>query len=346
MKKTSTWCSSRRRAHWPSLLLLGSQLFATAAFADDRESATRNAARELGTSGVEAYLDGRYDQANDELEKAYTILRVPSLGLWSARALTKRQQLVEAVARYTETIALKIPSGESAIQKKAIEDARKELAELRLTVPTLVIRVSDAEPDAVEVRLDGNLLPSAAIGVAQLVNPGRHDVVGQRGSERVTGSTTSSEGQHQEVELKFGAATAAAVATRPTTEPASMPATTPAGVKAAPTSKPNDAQRTWSSVVLAVGTAGLAFGGVTGFLAHNQHQKLQDSGLCSDGCPTLLANDVDKLHGYRTMSTVGFIAGGVLTAAGVVLWVSAPASAAPGTNIGLGPGGVTVEHRF
>jgi hypothetical protein len=40
--------------------------------------------------------------ASDKLVKAYHLLKVPSFGLWSARALEKRGLLLEALARYLE----------------------------------------------------------------------------------------------------------------------------------------------------------------------------------------------------------------------------------------------------
>ena len=72
-----------RTLRWGALLCLMS----AHAAADEADSATRDAARGLGLSGVEAYQAGDYDVASNRLEKAYSLINVPSLGLWSARAL-------------------------------------------------------------------------------------------------------------------------------------------------------------------------------------------------------------------------------------------------------------------
>jgi hypothetical protein len=45
------------------------------------DEATRTAARALGTAGVEAFEAGDMNTASDKLEKAYQLLKVPSLGL-------------------------------------------------------------------------------------------------------------------------------------------------------------------------------------------------------------------------------------------------------------------------
>jgi hypothetical protein len=56
---------------------------------------------------------------------------------------------------------------------------------------------------------------------------------------------------------------------------------------------------------------------------------------------------VDKWNDTRSagnISTIGFIAGGVGVAAGVVLWVTAPSRA--GTSVGIGPGTLQVKGTF
>ena len=87
-------------------LLAASLLLTTVSRAEPSDSATRDAARSLGLSGIEAYQAGNYELASSRLEKAYALLNVPSIGLWSARALAKRNRPVEAAARYFEVLAL------------------------------------------------------------------------------------------------------------------------------------------------------------------------------------------------------------------------------------------------
>jgi hypothetical protein len=55
---------------------------------------------------VNAYLDEDYQLAESRLESAYAVLRVPSLALWSARALEKNGKLIEAARRYLEATKL------------------------------------------------------------------------------------------------------------------------------------------------------------------------------------------------------------------------------------------------
>jgi hypothetical protein len=56
----------------------------------------------------------------------------------------------------------------------------------------------------------------------------------------------------------------------------------------------------------------------------------------------------DQTHasGLATATTVTLIAGGALAAAGVVVFVTAPKSNAPGVGIVVSPGAVAFEGRF
>jgi hypothetical protein len=51
-------------------------------FAQPVDSAARGAARSLGYEGIVAYQAGDIPTAVDRLERAYQVLRVPSLALW------------------------------------------------------------------------------------------------------------------------------------------------------------------------------------------------------------------------------------------------------------------------
>src|SRR5688500_19688537 len=96
------------------LALLAALLTAGPLLGQAADESTRTAARALGTAGVEAYQANDFATATDKLEKAYGILRAPSLGLWSGRALVKVGKLVEAADRFLEVTSLQVPTGEYA----------------------------------------------------------------------------------------------------------------------------------------------------------------------------------------------------------------------------------------
>src|SRR5690606_14260666 len=97
------------------------------AYGAEADSTTRAAARKLGTSGVEAYQAGDYQGASEKLERAYATLKVPTLGLWSARALIKLNRWVEAAERLLAVTRLDA-SGDVQVQQAARAEAEQELA--------------------------------------------------------------------------------------------------------------------------------------------------------------------------------------------------------------------------
>ena len=82
---------------------------------------------------------------------------MPSLGLWSARALAKLGKLVEASDRYAEVSGLPVGSGDANVQKQAQADAQVELQATQLRIPSVVIRLVGAAAGSVAVSIDGKL---------------------------------------------------------------------------------------------------------------------------------------------------------------------------------------------
>ena len=145
MIPTYMWRKRLRRGFAAVLVLTSAQLAQAAGDGD------RAAARRLGYTGVEAYQAGHYPVAVESLEKAYTVLRVPSIGLWSARALVASGKLVEAAERYLEIGRLE-PEGDVKVQKRAQQDAEKELAVLNKRLPSLTIGIEGAPAADVKSR--------------------------------------------------------------------------------------------------------------------------------------------------------------------------------------------------
>jgi hypothetical protein len=85
-----------------------------------------------------------------------------------------------------------------------------------------------------------------------------------------------------------------------------------------------------------VGVAGLAVGGVFGFVAkgHNDDAAAHCAGSQCDATGISL---LDQARSAATVSTVGFVAGGALLAGGVVLWLTAP-RAPSSTGLVIAPG--------
>src|SRR5262245_14058082 len=152
------------------------------------------AAKKQAYAGVAAYQAGKYEVASAELEPAFAAVRAPSVGLWSARALMKLGKWVEAVERYRLIGELDPNAGDKrAVQDKARADAAKELAELLARTPVVRVKLENATPDEVTVTLDGAPIKAPALSSERLVNPGEHEIVGMKQSERVKTTVTAAE---------------------------------------------------------------------------------------------------------------------------------------------------------
>ncbi|HEV8549337.1 MAG TPA: hypothetical protein VGQ57_09915, partial [Polyangiaceae bacterium] len=267
------------------------------------DEATRTAARALGTAGVQAYQAGDYAAADDKLEKAYSLLQVPTLGLWSGRALVKLGKWVEATDRFLEVASLQVPAGEYAVQKQAQADATTELKELTARVPLVTVKVENAQLADCSISIDGQPVATSLLTAGRLMNPGSHVIEGKRGTDVVRVSITVAEGDRTTASLKFPAPVATPAALTP------VAATAPVAPEAS--ASPGAAQRTWGWVTLGVGGAGLVVGAVTGGVALGKKHQIDDNSKCSgDRCAPSEQDLVDSYNGFNTVSSIAFIGGG------------------------------------
>jgi hypothetical protein len=324
-----------RRA-WASGLVLS--LCGSAAAAEP-DAGTRAAARTLAEDGVSALQNGDAATAVQKLEKAHLALQAPSVALWSARALAKLGLLVEARERYIEATRLPI-SGDKTVQEQAKLEAQAESEQLLSRIPSLLISVPGATA-GLRITVDGKELPQLLLGEARPTNPGQHRVVAQRGAEQASEAVTLAEGERRRLELKLAAAP----------DPIPSPSPTADGTAAAAPGRPSNTARTLGMVAVVAGGAGLVTGGVTGFIALGKKQALDDDERCMSGeCLYSAEADVRSLRTFRTISTVGFVAGGVLAAAGVTLLLTAPrgksSDQSARVSLTVGPANLSLEGAF
>ena len=308
------------------------------------DDATRGAARQLGYSGVEAYQAGDFKTASVRLEKAYLVLRVPSLGLWSARALVKIRKLVEARERYTDIASLPVEGGDATVQEEAKRDAKIELADLAPRVPNLVVVLEGAQPNEVTVFVDGLPLAAALIGEKRPVNPGRHRIGGRRGNDQANLEVEVTEGEVENAILRFGASTQPAANVAPV---AGGSASAPGSPSTDEPTAPSSSRRLIAWVAIGVGAAGIATGGVTGALVLSKQGDLERNENCRDEqCSPNARDQVGSYNTLRIVSGTAFIAGAVIAGAGVVLLATSPRTERPRAALILGPASLAVRGQF
>lgn len=317
-----------------SSLLLAGRVYA----ADPLDRDTRDAARKLGYSGVEAFQAGNYQAASEKLEKAYRVAPVPSLGLWSARALAKVGKLVEAAERYAEVTQLRVSSGDQAVQKRAQADAAVELAAIKPKIPSLTVQLEGAPASEVSVAIDGQPMPGDLVDRPQPINPGLHRIEASRADKRVTVEVTLNESDQKPVLLTLGTPTATPPATAAVPEPATAPAAPAARL---------GTQRTLAIVAGSVGVVGVTLGTVFGLKSKSLHDDAAP--YCSGQvCTDQRGVDAGKdAYSAGTVSTVAMVVGVLGLAGGATLWLTAPrAQEAPRAALHVGPGSINVRGSF
>ncbi len=304
---------------------LAGALALTAPVRAQADDATRAAARSLGYEGINDFQAGNFTAAADKLDRAYLALRVPSLGLWSARALEKTGKLVAAAERYLEVQRLDPGSGDVAVQKQAQVDAKNEHTALVPRIPSVVIQVEGAPANEVKVSANGAAVPSSLIGAKRPVDPGSVTLEAQHGERTAREQVTLREGETKTVVLRFTAqatpVAAVPVATATTTPPP------PRQDRPAEKASSGSGTRTLGFVALGVGGAGIVAGAITGGIAMANKGSIE--GCEGTRCPPSARADVSSYNDLRTVSSVCFIGGGVLAATGLVLVITAPKASNP-----------------
>jgi hypothetical protein len=327
--------TSRLRA---AALLLAVCLAPAVARADVSD-ADRATARALAIEGQDALDRKDYAIALDRFGRADALIHAPTLLIGVARAQVGLGRLVTAQEVYNRILREGVAEGSPEPFFVALDEAKKELAALAQRVPSVTIQVKG--PDAPQVTIDGQPVPLAALGARRPVDPGTRVIrATAEGFAPGEVKVTVAEGQHE----------AAVVELRRIESPA-----TPAGpiepTGPAPDQGGGGSSRTTLGIIaLGVGGAGLALGAVTGVLALGKHADLKDNQCGGDDhCPESAQADIDSYHLLGTLSTIGFIAGGVGVGAGALLILTAPAPEPPkgawiAPRVGLGYLGA--EGRF
>ncbi|WP_437314174.1 tetratricopeptide repeat protein [Sorangium sp. So ce385] len=331
-------------------LLCGGLALAPArlALAQTADAAAKGTARMLAEEGLALYDGGDYRAALERFDRADALVRAPTMGRMAGLCLQKLGRLVEARERLLAVSRTELGPEASDAFRKAVTRAAAEAAALDSRIPKLSIRLSGAAPDEVQVTLDGKPIPAAMIGVSRLTDPGRRTLEGRRGSEVVREELDLKEGQSAEIALTFGSAVA----------PGLRPGDGGGGQEGGGRAPAQDGStlRTLGWVGVGVGGAGLVLGGVTLGLALSARGDLESKG-CAQGagggvwrCPPEAQGDVDRYNTLRPLPLVGFIAGGVVGAAGAVLLLTAPRDRASGAQAAVrpwvSPGGAGIMGVF
>lgn len=333
-------------------IALQSVLLAPIASAAASDEEAKKAARALANGGMIAYQAGDFKAAEENLSRAFASFPAPTLALWSARALEKLGKLVEAEDRYRAAERASVNTGEPETQRKAKIDARKERAELLPRIPTLKVNVEGTSLAEVIVRVDGVAIANDRLQEQILVNPGERTVSAERGPRIEQARVTLAPSEHKTVVLKFESsprpnqALDAYLSDREV-EPA--PAATRSEAQDWAMSSDLSGWRTVGWVAVGLGGAAVLTSGALAIVANGKRDDFADQcpdNVCPVGVPTSVRDDVKSYNSLRTVSTVGWIAGGALMIGGVGLLIALPEGGGRKLSATIAPGSLSVRGSF
>lgn len=340
----------KRSLLWAPTLLI-TTFCATAMAGNTQQDAARAAARSAGYEGIHAYQSGDMAVAVDKLGRAFDVVKMPTLGLWYARALAKTGNWVEASERYGEVIRLEVTEGKIKEQKQAQADAASELEALKPRIPTLTLTVPGAS-DECQVTLDGGAMSQKLLALAAPINPGTHRLELKQDGETVEETFTIAEGEKKALTLKIpkkprsrSSSALPGVSSRPD---ARTPVAASGDGPATPSSKRQGSpQKAVGWIVLGLGGAATAVGAVTGILVLAKRSQLDDSHECRGTvCSSVEADHVDSYRQMRTISSIGFVAGAVGIGVGTTLLLTTPKPKDTIVSAWVGVGSVGVKGSF
>ncbi|HEY1694871.1 MAG TPA: hypothetical protein VGG39_22020 [Polyangiaceae bacterium] len=290
---------TRAAASVAAVLFVSAFLAAPAARAagdDDVKRATTEYA-----AGMDLRQAGKLAASLEQLELAHRTYPTPITGLELGRGYMLLGRLLEARDTLLSVARIGPRAGESARANNARAEAAGIAAALGERIPRVVFEHEGAPP---AVTVDGK--PVQSIDVPLLLDPGEHTVAWSGATRKVT----LAEGQAVTVVVSVAAAPAA-------TGPA---APVPTGSVSAAGHEARGGNRAPFWLALGLTGAATAVGSVAGVVAIGKANDARPG--CPNGqCQTSVHGAADEAKTWSTVSTVSFVAAGVLGAVTVVAFL-------------------------
>jgi hypothetical protein len=310
---------------WLALAFVGSiSLVALPAWADNKATAEAlfSEGRALATAGNCAEAIPKF-QASQKLDPGVgTLLNL-------AECFEKVGRTASAWAEYREVISLARAAG----SKEREELATQKSKALEPKLSRLQIKVA-GDAAGVAITRDGEPVQPAELGVAIPVDPGKHVIEASAPGKQPFSKT-----------VEIGAEADSQVVEIPALAAGEGGGPGPGGETPGKKSD-GSTQRTIGLVVGGAGVIGVAVGAVFGLQAGS---KWDDAKAKCNDYPYECGPDgvelADDAKSSATISTIGFIAGGVLIAGGAALYFTA-GSGGQSVAVGVGPGSLRIRGRF
>jgi hypothetical protein len=329
-----------RRPYVVFLAVASAALFAAPSRAQDAGDVA--AARQLGTEGVQLADAGKCTDAVERLARAERLFHAPTTLGRLGECQVALGKLVEGTENLRRVVRDTLPAGAPQAFVTAQTRARGVLDKATPRIARLRIVVTGAGDAPVSVKVDDQPISSDLLGVDRPSDPGEHAI------EVAAPGYVSA---RSKVTLKDGGAEAITLTLSPDPNAAKPPPVVgKLPTPPLPTAADNATKRNYvpAFIALGVGGVGVAVGSIFGGLALGARGSLVDACNANQACPPSAQPTYDRAVAFSTVSTIGFIGGGVGVAAALVLLVVAPTKSVQSAAIMpiLGPGAVGLSGRF
>jgi hypothetical protein len=270
---------------------------------------------------------------------AHALVKAPTSAACWARALEGLGRLIDARSAFLEAARFPAAPDEPVVFTSARAASQVEADALAKRIPTLTLFVSGPSASTpLQVTIDGASVPSETARLPRKTDPGAHAViVAAQGFEPTTVNVQLSEAEEHRVDVLLQpAGSAPKVGPEATTAPVgSHPAQPEQTASSGGWSR--GTVQTLALVSGGLGIVGLGVGSAFGLVANSkksQYQQHQIDGRCIDEQCVSISKDAVSAG---NVSTAMFVAGGVLAAAGVTLWLTAPGKAPEQAAVAIVP---------
>jgi hypothetical protein len=316
-------------------------------------------ARQLGNEGLTLAASGDCAGAVEKLERAEGLHHAPTTLTVLGECHVSLGKLVDGVEELTRVVREDLGPRPLPAFRKAQARARKKLDEARPRLPKLRITVEGPPAGTpIDLRIDGQAVPSATLGLDRPIDPGAHDVaVSANGYKESNAHFSMKEGVSQSWKVVLEPAPVAAVTPAPPVpdKPIAPVAREPAPEPPPPAPPATKANYWPAGLLLGAGVAGVAAGAVLGVMTMNTASRLQSLCHPANDCPAGEQNDISSAQAMGWGSTIGIGVGALALGLGTYFLARPPRSivkegggeaAQAGVELLFGPGWGGVRGSF
>jgi hypothetical protein len=311
---------------------------AAGAAVDAATDEQKQSAQKLFLDAKKNFDEKQFEPALEGFRASYDVVASPNSLLMVARTLVALDRIEEGYDTYQEVIRT---ADEAAAKDPkyapAAEAARKEVEEIRPRLGFLSLDIVGATADT-QIFINEKPIERDRWG---------KEIVARVGVVSISAKAPGKPEYNEDVTLGGEAVTHRI-------DLASLWAPPPPPVT--PTEEPTASgsvdllgldMRTWSYIAGGVGAAGVVTFGVFGVMNRSKYNSLESD--CPNGlCATDRSDDIDAGKRYQTIANVGLVVGVVGLGTGTALYLlsNKKGREEPTTQVGIGPGSVTVQGTF